>query len=92
MSYQDVRHFYEDPPDEHDQKEAEIKGLKDALKQLAGIDVEAITEERDLLREQVEKLLNHCDDAECMECSKIICPDAEPLHFHHDGCPVCYTK
>jgi len=21
--------------------------------------------------------------------AKLACPDNEPLHFHHDGCPVC---
>lgn len=39
--------------------------------------------------EKIDKLLAHCPDAECMECAKIICPVAEPLHFHHDGCPAC---
>lgn len=39
----------------------------------------------------VRHLLNHCKDAECEECSKIVCPAAEPFHFHHDGCPACYN-
>jgi len=21
----------------------------------------------------------------------IACPHAEPLHYHHDGCPACYN-
>ena len=37
----------------------------------------------------IDKLLAHCKDAECEECGKIICPEHCPLHFHHDGCPMC---
>lgn len=37
----------------------------------------------------VNKLLEQCDIDECEVCSVIICPYADPLHFHHDGCPVC---
>lgn len=37
----------------------------------------------------VDSLLNHCGVGECEECSKIVCPYNEPLHFHHDGCPAC---
>lgn len=37
----------------------------------------------------INKLLNHCSDMECMVCGEIICPQGEPLHFHHDGCPAC---
>lgn len=29
-----------------------------------------------------------CDDPECLMCGIIACPDGEPLHFHHDGCPA----
>lgn len=32
------------------------------------------------------------DDGECMACSQIDCPDREPLHYHHDGCPCCSQK
>jgi hypothetical protein len=41
------------------------------------------------LKETVDKLLNHCDDPECWECGKIICPYGGEMHFHHDGCPTC---
>jgi hypothetical protein len=41
------------------------------------------------LNETVDKLLNHCDDPECWECGKIICPYGGEMHFHHDGCPTC---
>lgn len=34
--------------------------------------------------------LNKCDDSECILCGIAHCPHAEPLHFHHDGCPACY--
>lgn len=37
----------------------------------------------------VDQLLAHCEDPECLECGKAICPHGEPLHFHHDGCPAC---
>lgn len=37
----------------------------------------------------VEHLLNHCKDAECETCSQIVCDYADPMHFHHDGCPSC---
>ncbi len=30
------------------------------------------------------------DDGECMACGQIDCPDSEPLHYHHDGCPCCH--
>lgn len=34
---------------------------------------------------------NHmtCPVDECMDCAIQVCPDGEPLHFHHDGCPAC---
>jgi len=35
----------------------------------------------------------HCDcpknDDECSTCGSIHCPEGEPLHYHHDGCPSC---
>lgn len=34
-------------------------------------------------------LLNHCGDPECFTCGELVCPHGEPMHFHHDGCPVC---
>jgi hypothetical protein len=29
-----------------------------------------------------------CSEPECTICGIIACPMGEPLHFHHDGCPV----
>ncbi len=34
--------------------------------------------------------LDRCQDPECFWCGMILCPEAEPLHLHHDGCPACY--
>lgn len=31
-----------------------------------------------------------CPVEECMVCAIRDCPDHEPLHYHHDGCPACY--
>jgi len=47
------------------------------------------TDSNERLSEIVDKLLNHCPDSECSECSKISCPHGCELHFHHDGCPAC---
>lgn len=41
------------------------------------------------LETMVDKLLNHCPEGECGECSEIVCPYGDPLHLHHDGCPSC---
>lgn len=41
------------------------------------------------LQKQINALLEHCPDAECSECSKVICPHGDDMHFHHDGCPSC---
>ena len=42
--------------------------------------------------EMVDKLLNHCSEPECYECSVIVCPHNCDLHLHHDGCPACYEE
>ncbi|MFD1121871.1 hypothetical protein ACFQ2T_05100 [Methylophilus flavus] len=44
------------------------------------------------LEAMVDKLLDHCPDGECLTCGSIVCPDEEPLHFHHDGCPACAQR
>lgn len=50
-----------------------------------------VTAERDRLGKIADELLNHCDKegGECSECAKIVCPQKDPYHFHHDGCPSC---
>lgn len=30
-----------------------------------------------------------CKNFECVICGERDCPFGEPLHYHHDGCPVC---
>lgn len=37
----------------------------------------------------VDEILKLCPIGECMACARIVCPHADPLHFHHDGCPTC---
>jgi hypothetical protein len=32
---------------------------------------------------------SECPDAECLVCGMRDCLHAEPLHYHHDGCPAC---
>lgn len=29
---------------------------------------------------------------ECCTCGMFACPENDPLHFHHDGCPSCETR
>lgn len=29
------------------------------------------------------------DVVECLACGATDCPNDEPLHYHHDGCPAC---
>lgn len=37
-----------------------------------------------------DEVFQQCPGGECChQCAEIFCPHAEPLHFHHDGCPVC---
>jgi len=44
MSYQDVRHHYEDPPDEADMKAKELADAKAWFKELMGISVDDLGE------------------------------------------------
>jgi hypothetical protein len=30
----------------------------------------------------------YCRDQECLICGVLACPLAEPMHYHHDGCPA----
>jgi len=32
-----------------------------------------------------------CEIDECQICAVRDCPSREPLHYHHDGCPACWT-
>lgn len=51
-----------------------------------------LARQRDRDKQTVDALLNHCPDMECSECARIVCPHAEPMHFHHDGCPACSSQ
>lgn len=33
-----------------------------------------------------------CKIDECMLCGVRNCPENEPLHYHHDGCPACVVR
>lgn len=32
-----------------------------------------------------------CSESECALCGFLDCPFEDPLHYHHDGCPSCWT-
>lgn len=44
-------------------------------------------------KEKLEKSKTHapCEGDECELCSMRDCPRHEPLHYHHDGCPACWS-
>jgi hypothetical protein len=33
-----------------------------------------------------------CDREYCAGCAMAECPQGEPLHRHHDGCPACWSE
>lgn len=37
----------------------------------------------------IDPILAECPDAECPECSRIMCPHGDTMHFHHAGCTSC---
>jgi uncharacterized coiled-coil protein SlyX len=70
----------------------ELEGDLARLRQAARAAALVIEQQADELmrqQQQLDAMLQHCPDAECMQCGTIICPLGEPLHFHHDGCPAC---
>lgn len=55
------------------------------------------TPEPDVLGQLLQEAKTHpptdeCPDPECMVCAVRDCPDQEPLHYHHDGCPCCSQR
>lgn len=54
-------------------------------------EVEELKEIKAWQASTIDHLLAHCGDSECSECAKFVCPHKEPLHFHHDGCPSCFS-
>jgi hypothetical protein len=64
----------------------------------AGSDIERHRADWDRLRafDLVKALVAHptteeCPVGECPLCAVRDCPHEESLHYHHDGCPTCYT-
>jgi hypothetical protein len=60
---------------------------------------EAITELRRLIGGRISQTeldctgnLDTCPDDECSLCAIRECPFKDMFHFHHDGCPSCYTE
>jgi len=62
-------------------------------------ELERLTRERDEARYQLARSYQSekctldpqtCKEAECFACSVLMCPHAEPMHLHHDGCPACH--
>lgn len=45
-----------------------------------------------VMAEEIEKHppTDQCPDQECWICGARDCPFHEPLHYHHDGCPICF--
>jgi hypothetical protein len=41
------------------------------------------------VRDEIAKHSDCEGGEECYVCAAVACPDGEPLHFHHDGCPMC---
>lgn len=70
-------------------KTKETKKLLDQIARIGEPDYEG-----DFIRNLKDRIPNHppttkCPDQECMVCGVRDCPEGEPLHYHHDGCPRC---
>jgi DNA repair exonuclease SbcCD ATPase subunit len=63
--------------------------LQWAMAENSAQEIDQLKAEAELLRAQVDRLLAHCPDGECLTCGEIICPHGGAMHFHHDGCPSC---
>ena len=82
----------------HPQWDSHISGtwqmLADAISRTADTGATAGTvsdAKRLALLRQHHDLYGGCEgaDGECALCSILDCPEGEPLHYHHDGCPAC---
>jgi hypothetical protein len=60
----------------------EVKPVKEEPQIEEGV---AFIEEKEICSECGGEPVFH----ECITCGKKDCPEHEPLHYHHDGCPVC---
>jgi hypothetical protein len=52
----------------------------------------ARTQFRALTEDDQDRMIQNCEDNECAACGFLCCPFYDPLHFHHDGCPMCATS
>lgn len=50
----------------------------------------AAAKRRGASHEWLDHILDICPDMECGRCGEIMCPLADEMHFHHDGCPSCH--
>lgn len=82
----------------HMHHEARIAALA-AERNAADFEIERLTRERDEARYQLARSYQSekctldpqtCKEAECFACGVLMCPHAEPMHLHHDGCPACH--
>ncbi len=73
---------------------AEVERLKESestVVRLVGAAAKAEAEvER--LRAVIKHRSGVCRDVECWMCSMKRCPNFDPMHFHHDGCPSCIDR
>lgn len=58
------------------------------------VDIPFLSPFYDMMDHLMEDSMDHpptqtCDDMECMICSVRDCPQNDPMHYHHDGCPSC---
>jgi hypothetical protein len=65
------------------------RGLAEAGRALAAASLYDGEPEEDWRRVEREHDSWNCPIPECEECGVRDCPGAEPLHYHHDGCPYC---
>lgn len=68
--------------------EAQVDAARTALVHTSLAAIVTLPESDDL-KTALNAVMKLCLDAECPTCARIICPNADPLHFHHDGCPAC---
>jgi hypothetical protein len=84
MSYADVRHWYEDPPDEKDLKDAEIRAIKQTLRVETGVDVDRLVEENNGLKERLDTAVRWLRRLE-QEHPGCLNPDAIDKHLLSEG-------
>lgn len=43
-------------------------------------------------RNQLRHECCEAESGECSLCAILDCPHADPMHYHHDGCPSCWSE